>query len=140
MNLIFRIAAINPCSNIHLDIDECKFNEELIRKDNDTSKSICKCAFDGMKGCKATCINTIGSYKCACNAGYRLVANRVCTDVDECRAGTHDCDQICLNTRNGFQCGCHPGFKLADDGKTCLGQHFPTFNHFDHMQCLMGYH
>lgn len=122
MNLIFRIAAINPCSNIHLDIDECKFNEELIRKDNETSKSICKCAFDGMKGCKATCINTIGSYKCLCNAGYRLVANRVCTDVDECRAGTHNCDQICLNTRNGFQCGCHPGFQLADDGKTCLGK------------------
>ena len=105
-----------------LDIDECKINEEFIRKDNDTSKALCKCAFEGTKGCSATCTNTIGSYKCSCSPGFRLVANRVCTDVDECQTGAHDCDQICLNRRNGFSCACHPGFKLAKDGKKCLGK------------------
>ena len=26
----------------------------------------------GISGCSQVCTNTIGSYKCSCNAGYRL--------------------------------------------------------------------
>lgn len=101
------------------NIDECKINEQLINVDNDTTKAICKCAISG-NGCKASCINTIGSYKCQCSQGFRLVANRVCTDVDECRANQHNCDQICINKRNGYDCYCYPGYKLAADNRTCI--------------------
>ena len=37
--------------SILLDIDECQ---------------------QGISGCSQVCTNTIGSYKCSCNAGYQL--------------------------------------------------------------------
>eukprot|EP00111_Clytia_hemisphaerica_P007355 TCONS_00021392-protein len=120
----FRKVISNHTSEMHSprceNIDECKINEDLMIKDGDTNRTqaLCKCAFN-QKGCKASCHNTVGSYKCSCSSGYRLVANRVCTDEDECRLGTHQCQHICLNQRNGYACTCYPGYRLDSDGKTC---------------------
>ena len=56
--------------------------------------------------CQYQCINTLGSYKCICPAGFSLERNRQCQDMDECQLGTHNCsdNDICVNIHGGFRC------------------------------------
>ena len=84
-----------------------------------------------MVGCNATCVDTLGSYKCKCSAGFQLVANRVCTNEDECETGRHGCDQICFNGAAGYTCSCYTGYKLAKNNRTCLGNvaHYNLLGH-----------
>ena len=119
-----------------LDIDECA--EETDR-------------------CAQNCHNTIGSYTCSCNAGYRLNANGYdcdgmscsmifslhvaimlnirlmlfgfvfSTDIDECAEQLDECQQICNNTIGSYVCDCRIGYALNDDGRTCRGK---TDNNF----------
>ncbi|NPD22211.1 hypothetical protein D7Y27_19240 [Corallococcus sp. AB004] len=66
----------------------------------------------------ATCTNTVGSFTCACNAGYE--GNGVtCADVNECAAGTDNCDDnaTCTNTGGSFTCACNAGYE--GNGVTC---------------------
>jgi hypothetical protein len=86
----------------------------------------------------ADCMNTEGSYKCLCKAGYqgngilctgiRDLNNRTCSiifnlDIDECDTGLHDCDQLnanCNNTEGSFLCTCKESY--FGDGKKCEGK------------------
>ena len=43
------------------------------------------------ENCKATCIDTVGSYRCQCNSGYQLVQNKICKG------------QCCVILSYGFQ-------------------------------------
>jgi MYXO-CTERM domain-containing protein len=83
------------------DIDECTTNVD------DCSPS-------------ATCTNSIGSFSCACNAGFTGGGHGVsgCTDIDECTAATDDCatTAVCANTAGTFTCTCPTGF--TGDGRT----------------------
>ena len=102
-----------------VDIDECAENTD---------------------GCAHTCTNSIGSYSCSCQSGYRLASNGLwCTgerkaaliplqnhdtkpnlpDVNECAEETDSCQQRCSNTMGSYSCDCHPGYKLASNGLTC---------------------
>nr|XP_057903463.1 fibulin-7-like isoform X2 [Doryrhamphus excisus] len=57
--------------------------------------------------CVHQCVNTPGSFRCFCPAGYELAADgRSCTDVDECDIGKHNCsgEEMCVNTYGGFRC------------------------------------
>lgn len=57
--------------------------------------------------CVHACINTPGSYRCACPAGYKLLNDgKNCEDIDECTFGLHNCTKqsMCINTAGGFQC------------------------------------
>uniref|UniRef100_A0A452QD80 Fibulin-7 n=1 Tax=Ursus americanus TaxID=9643 RepID=A0A452QD80_URSAM len=57
--------------------------------------------------CMHTCVNTPGSYRCACPSGYRTLADgKSCEDVDECVSPQLVCPQgtMCINTGGGFQC------------------------------------
>ncbi|XP_035884171.1 fibulin-7 isoform X1 [Phyllostomus discolor] len=57
--------------------------------------------------CMHTCVNTPGSYRCACPSGYRTLPDRKsCEDVDECVSPQHLCPRgtTCINTGGGFQC------------------------------------
>ena len=52
------------------------------------------------------CVNTVGSFYCACQVGYNLNSNfRTCDDINECTVG-HPCPGDCINTIGSFQCRC----------------------------------
>mmetsp|Transcript_1949 Transcript_1949/g.7006 ORF Transcript_1949/g.7006 Transcript_1949/m.7006 type:complete len:701 (-) Transcript_1949:217-2319(-) len=69
-------------------------------------------------GAHAHCKNTIGSFECICDKGYRG-DGRSCVDIDECVEGTHDCDKnaACENTEGSYECTCNAGFE--GDGRVC---------------------
>ena len=93
-------------------------------------------------GCHHQCVNMPGSYRCVCNTGYSLNADGftcsgesstcsvrtrvyriICTDIDECRAGTDNCNQLCRNNIGSFSCTCNvPGSTLDNNGYTCNGR------------------
>jgi len=69
------------------------------------------------------CINTMGSYRCLCDAGYQVdVAGTACVDVDECDAAGNSkvpCSHLCRNTDGSFACMCPTGYVLGPDARNC---------------------
>ena len=73
--------------------------------------------------CQQQCSNTMGSYRCDCDPGYRLASNGLtCNDIDECGENTDGCAQNCTNTRGSYTCSCCPGYRLASDDHGCMGK------------------
>lgn len=83
------------------DIDECSYDSEICGS--------------------ATCINTMGEYRCECESGY-IFQNGTCTDIDECNLPTKKpCDQICTNTVGAYTCSCYSGYVLdRTNSYSCL--------------------
>lgn len=104
---------------------ECLSNCEIGLKLNSAlgvCEDIDECAL-GTAQCfhGARCLNTIGSYRCACDTGYRE-ANGVCKDINECQLnGRFLCgiDSECQNSEGSYRCICKQGFK--NDGRGCRG-------------------
>ncbi|KAJ7388690.1 hypothetical protein OS493_036239 [Desmophyllum pertusum] len=69
-------------------------------------------------GCSRQCVNQPGGFRCTCPRGFRLVSNKLCKDVDECKLG-HDCEDNCSNTLGGYYCSCSKGYELTRDNRTC---------------------
>ena len=71
--------------------------------------------------CGQNCINLPIGYRCTCNSGYTLMADkRACRDIDECKEVPGACDQYCYNTVGSFICKCNTTFYASTaDGKTC---------------------
>lgn len=97
------------------------------------------------------CVNTIGSFRCHCNVGYKtdftatscvgtaalfLFCFFLCPppplhspppvslrvpDVDECALSPKPCNFLCKNTEGSYLCSCPRGYSLQPDGKTCRG-------------------
>ncbi|XP_057697171.1 fibrillin-2b isoform X1 [Corythoichthys intestinalis] len=66
------------------------------------------------------CINTIGSFRCHCNVGYKTDFTATsCTDMDECALSPKPCNFLCKNTEGSYLCSCPRGYSLQPDGKTC---------------------
>lgn len=104
--------------------------------------------------CNQHCLNTIGSYRCACEPGFQLRSRRcigktstpVCnnflevldltsllhflitSDINECRQRVCRSDQQCKNTRGGYTCIdlCPNGMTKGANG-TCIGEYFKYF-------------
>uniref|UniRef100_A0A8C0UL16 Fibulin 7 n=1 Tax=Cyanistes caeruleus TaxID=156563 RepID=A0A8C0UL16_CYACU len=61
----------------------------------------------GPRLCAHACINTPGSFRCSCPAGYVLLGDgKSCEDIDECSLSQDNCTSgsSCINTGGGFQC------------------------------------
>ncbi|XP_044298766.1 complement component C1q receptor-like [Varanus komodoensis] len=71
-------------------------------------------------GCEHTCLDGPGgSFRCACQAGYRLGGDRLsCVLVDYC--SSNPCQGQCVAQPGGFQCLCAPGYRVAEDGLSCV--------------------
>ncbi|XP_070391078.1 signal peptide, CUB and EGF-like domain-containing protein 2 isoform X6 [Dermacentor albipictus] len=84
-----------------IDIDECQTQQNT---------------------CKGQCVNTDGSFRCVCPAGYKLDTDgKSCKDINECAVYNGGCKLRCENTLGSFKCHCDiPGYTLAADGTSCL--------------------
>ncbi|XP_053372966.1 uncharacterized protein LOC123561091 [Mercenaria mercenaria] len=70
--------------------------------------------------CSQVCINTVGSYSCQCNNGYRLAQDgATCNDINECEESTSGCIQVCTNTAGSYNCSCYDGFTYNATSKSC---------------------
>ena len=87
--------------------------------DSDECNYVLQCGFEDAV---SRCVNIEGSYRCLCNAGFKLDHNRKCDDINECEiAGNAVCrNGDCENHRGTFQCLCHPGFELSEDNRNCI--------------------
>ncbi|CAL1273321.1 unnamed protein product [Larinioides sclopetarius] len=67
------------------------------------------------------CINTMGSYRCICNKGYKPDHSGTnCIDVNECDHVPPPCKFTCENTEGSFRCSCPEGYILGIDRITCI--------------------
>eukprot|EP01084_Bolivina_argentea_P180411 311702_1 len=138
-----------PCTNILVTLPSCAVDECAIGTANcdqnhatctDTPTGfLCECnagynsndngvTCDDVDECaaqtytcdtNAKCINTDGSYECACNPGFS--GNGLsCTDNNECADGSHTCDghATCTNTQGSYQCECN-GPRWVGNGYSC---------------------
>ncbi|MGH0143069.1 UNVERIFIED_CONTAM: hypothetical protein FKN15_022424 [Acipenser sinensis] len=67
--------------------------------------------------CQQRCLNTAGSFRCACEVGYRLAGKR-CEDINECTMNVCPAHQQCRNTDGSYQCidSCPAGMTQAGNG------------------------
>ncbi|KYM93760.1 Fibrillin-3 [Cyphomyrmex costatus] len=89
---------LRRCCNI-VDIDECEWRRGR---------------------CDQECINTVGSFACACRAGYTLISRSQCQDANECLNRNGGCTGECINTAGSYYCACSEDLVLAPDERTCV--------------------
>uniref|UniRef100_A0A803VCW3 Fibrillin 3 n=1 Tax=Ficedula albicollis TaxID=59894 RepID=A0A803VCW3_FICAL len=100
-----------PCP----DLDECATEEH-------------KCNLN------ANCVNTPGSYRCACRDGFNGDGFS-CSDVDECADNVNLCENgQCLNAPGGYRCECEMGFNPTQDSRACQDIDECTFQNI----CVFG--
>jgi WD40 repeat protein len=75
----------------------------------------------------AVCMDTPGSFKCACKPGYSG-SGTSCENINECSSRVHNCDAnaVCTDTVGSFTCACNAGYEGTGTSCTendCLGRH-----------------
>lgn len=105
-------ASIDDCHCI-LGYSEHR-GEEILCKDKD------ECAVNN-GGCERHCINTPGSFYCACPDGFKLLDNGIgCVDRDECAQSNGGCQHTCVNSEGSFECTCNEGYMVdPNDSYMC---------------------
>ncbi|XP_065181286.1 latent-transforming growth factor beta-binding protein 2-like [Sycon ciliatum] len=78
----------------------------------DVNECLTKCSDSSISQCQ----NTMGSFTCTCNMGYRFNGTN-CIDIDECNSMCDSTSSQCNNTLGSYSCICNPGYTA--DGTTC---------------------
>ncbi|XP_047465711.1 low-density lipoprotein receptor-related protein 2 [Mugil cephalus] len=104
-------------------IDENKVcNGQKDCQDNTDEKGcgINECRNPSVHQCAQICTDTLTSYYCSCNPGYKLMPDgKACEDLNECLSTPDVCSQICENTVGSYHCKCAAGYIREPDGRTC---------------------
>ncbi|XP_068103438.1 uromodulin-like [Hyperolius riggenbachi] len=110
------IIVTEDCSECHPDgtceeyfgFKECSCNGGYIG-DGFACSDIDECNYTWTHTCQQICVNTIGSFRCECKAGYIKNSEQQCVDIDECSAsGLNMCHSqaVCSNHGGTYTCKC----------------------------------
>ncbi|XP_065179063.1 uncharacterized protein LOC135809606 [Sycon ciliatum] len=114
-------AAFQPCASGVMCMDEPAPNTGFqcgpcptgFSGDGQTCFDLDECKDISPSPCAQECVNTQGSYQCACNSGFQLAADDVeCDDIDECSLGIHGCNHLCTNSVGSYECECYDDYVL----------------------------
>ena len=91
---------VDPMTGAQFEIDECTM-----------MSGICN---------QGHCVNTVGSFRCDCKAGYKYdESSHQCIDINECSESKCQGNAQCVNTAGSFKCVCPDGYKLDSSGLSC---------------------
>lgn len=110
---------------------DCECKDGFITEEDDTCTDVNECLGSADCNTNAVCINTPGSFDCACEdgflgngsycgcyEGFQLNENEKCTDIDECQISENcHAKAQCKNTVGSYKCTCPKGF--FGNGKVC---------------------
>ncbi|XP_078604710.1 uncharacterized protein LOC144878218 [Branchiostoma floridae x Branchiostoma japonicum] len=89
-------------------------------------RDVNECLNDTLNNCDldngGSCVNTQGSFHCACDDGYNLQADgRTCQDIDECADGSACVNGRCTNVPGNYTCTCNSGYRMNPTTQNCEG-------------------
>ncbi|CAH1273470.1 MUC4 [Branchiostoma lanceolatum] len=107
------------------DIDECSMQPPVPAAAAEISRH----------GCSDVCVNTVGSYHCACPEYFTLKGDgKTCEAEESCTASANPCRPTvhskCAVANGTYVCSCSPGIHLASNGYRCE----------DTDECSSGHH
>ncbi|CAM4730920.1 unnamed protein product [Leuciscus chuanchicus] len=92
--------------------DLCPFGHGIVPGVGDTREDLNECVENPEICVNGRCINTDGSFRCECPAGYTLHHTGTrCDDIDECSVGNPCGNGSCSNVIGAFECVCEEGFE-----------------------------